>query len=54
MSNGQEGRTYQRFLGLPVAVVVTVLWLVGAVLAGTCALLLYLGGLVLVQTLAGA
>jgi hypothetical protein len=42
MSNGQEGRTYERFLGLPVAVVVGVLWLVGAVLAATCALVLYL------------
>ncbi len=32
--NGLEGRTYERFLQLPVAVVVAVLWLVGAVLAG--------------------
>jgi hypothetical protein len=42
--NGLEGRTYERFLGLPVAVVVVVLWLVGTVLAGTCALAVYLGG----------
>jgi hypothetical protein len=42
--NGLEGRTYERFLQLPVAVVVAVLWLVGAVLAGTCGLVLYLGG----------
>ena len=54
MLNGLEGRTYERFLGLPVAVVVAVLWLVGAVLAGTCALVVYLGGVVLVRTLAGA
>jgi hypothetical protein len=54
MLNGQEGRTYERFLGLPVAVVVSVLWLVGAVLAGTGVLVLYLGGLVLVRALAGA
>ena len=53
MLNGLEGRTYERFLGLPVAVVVAVLWLVGAVFAGTCALVVYLGGVVLVQTLAG-
>ncbi len=53
MSNGLEGRTYERFLGLPVAVVVVVLWLVGTVLAGTCALVVYLGGMVLVRTLAG-
>jgi hypothetical protein len=54
MSNGQEGRTYERFLGLPVAVVVTVLWLVGAVPAGICALVVYLGLLGVVRTLAGA
>ncbi len=33
---------YERFLGLPVAVVLGVLWLVGAVLLGVCALALYL------------
>ena len=27
--NGLEGRTYERFLELPVVVVVAVLWLVG-------------------------
>ena len=54
MSNGLEGRTYQRFLGLPVAVVVTVLWLVGMVLAGTCALVVYLVVLGVVRTLAEA
>ena len=52
--NGQEGRTYKRLLGLPVAVVVTVLWLVGAVIEGTGVLVVYLGGLLLVRTLAGA
>ena len=31
MWNGLEGRTYERFFGLAVAVVVGVLWLVGAV-----------------------
>jgi hypothetical protein len=54
MLNGLEGRTYERFLGLPVAVVVAVLWLVGAVLIDTSVLVVYLGGLVLVRTLAGA
>jgi hypothetical protein len=48
MLNGQEGRMYERFLGLPEAVVVAVLWLVGAVLEGTGVLVLYLGGLALV------
>jgi hypothetical protein len=33
---------YERFLGLPVAVVLGVLWLVGAVLVGACTLALYL------------
>jgi hypothetical protein len=33
--------------------VVAVLWLVGAVLAGMSVLVVYLGGLLLVQTLAG-
>jgi hypothetical protein len=53
MLNGLEGRTYERFLRLPVAVVVAVLWVVGAVLAGMSVLVVYLGGLLLVQTLAG-
>jgi Flp pilus assembly protein TadB len=44
MLNGLESRTYERFLRLPVAVVVAVLWLVGAVLAGMSVLVLYLGG----------
>ena len=47
------GQIFERFLELPVAVVLAVLWVVGAVLEGACALALYLAGLVLVQTLAG-
>ncbi len=45
---------YERFLELPVAVVLAVLWLVGAVLGGMWALGLYLAALVLVRTLVGA
>jgi hypothetical protein len=52
--NGREGRTYERFLGLPASVVVTVLWLVGTMLAGTCALVVYLGVLGVFRMLAGA
>ena len=47
------GQIFEWFLELPVAVVLAVLWVVGAVLEGACALALYLAGLVLVQTLAG-
>jgi len=35
-------RTYERFLGLPVPVVLTVLWLGGWALVGWCAIALYL------------
>ena len=54
MPNDQVGRTFERLLGLPVAVVVTVLWLVGTVLVGTCALVVVLVVLGVVRTLAGA
>ncbi len=43
--NVRVGRPLERFLRLPVAVVVALLWLVGAVLAGMGVLVLYLGGL---------
>jgi hypothetical protein len=33
---------YERFLGLPVVMVLAVLWLAGAALLGACALALYL------------
>jgi hypothetical protein len=36
------GQLYKAFWELSVAVVVAVLWLVGLVLAGTCALVLFL------------
>jgi hypothetical protein len=42
MSNSQLGLAYERFLELPVAVVLAVLWLVGAVIEGTCVLALFL------------
>jgi hypothetical protein len=35
-------RAYERFLELPVPLVLVVLWLAGAALLGTCALALYL------------
>ena len=42
MLNGQVvGQAYGRFLELPLAVVLAVLWLVGAVLEGMCVVALY-------------
>jgi hypothetical protein len=52
--NGQVGRAFEWFLESPIAVVLGVLWVVGAVLEGTGMLVLYLGGLLLVRTLVGA
>ncbi len=36
------GRSYERFLEMPVAFVLVVLWLAGVALMGSCALLVYL------------
>jgi hypothetical protein len=44
MLNGHAGQVYERFLELPVAVVLPVLWLLGAVLEGVCLMaLVYVG-----------
>ncbi len=40
--NGQVGLAYERFWELPVAVVLSVLWLVGAVLEGIGVVALFL------------
>ena len=48
------GRTYERFLELPQAFVLAVLWMVGAALLGSIALALYWTGWVLVQLAAGS
>ena len=42
MSNSQVGLAYERFLELPVALVLVGLWVVGAVIEGTCVLALLL------------
>jgi hypothetical protein len=52
--NDEGGRPFERLLGLPVGVVVALLWVVGVLVIGTGVLVVYLGGLVLVRTLAGA
>ena len=43
------GQYYEQFLELPVPVVLTVMWVVGAVLEGALVAALYWYGLVLVQ-----
>ena len=48
------GRTYERFLGLPPAFVLAVMWVAGAALLGSIALALYWTGWVLVQLVAGS
>jgi hypothetical protein len=47
-------RAYERFLGMPVLVVLAVMWVAGAVLLGSCALALYMVGSLLVRVIAGA
>ena len=53
---GKEGveSAYEWFLELPPAVVLVVLWVAGAVLLGSCALVLYMAGSVVVRSLAGS
>ena len=48
------GRTYERFLELPVVVVLAVMWLAGAALLGSIGLALSWTGWVLVQLVAGS
>ncbi len=45
---------YERFLGLPPAVVVAVLWLAGMALLSSCVLLLWVLGTSLARVVAGA
>ena len=47
------GQAYERFLELPVVVVLAVMWLAGAALLGPVALVLYSAGWVLVRAVAG-
>jgi hypothetical protein len=47
------GQAYERFLELPVVVVLAVMWLAGATLLGSVALALYSVGWVLVRSVAG-
>jgi hypothetical protein len=47
------GQAYERFLELPVVVVLAVMWLAGAALLGSVALVLYSAGWVLVRSVVG-
>jgi hypothetical protein len=42
VSKGPSGEAYARFLKLPQALVIAVIWLMGVVLLGLCGLALYL------------
>jgi hypothetical protein len=48
------GQAYERFLELPVVVVLAMMWLAGATLLGSIALVLYSTVWVLVQAVAGS
>ena len=52
--NSQVGRAYRRFLELPPAVVLSVLWLAGLVLLGSCVLMFYFYVPFVVRLLVGA
>ncbi len=47
------GQPYERFLELPVALMLAVMWVAGVVLMGSGALVLYSVGLVLVRLMGG-
>jgi hypothetical protein len=53
---GKEGvaSAYEGFLEWPPGVVLLVLWVAGVALLGSCALVLYMAGSVLVRSLAGS
>lgn len=52
--SGPIARAYERFLGMPVLVFLAVMWVAGAALLGSCALVLYTVGSHLVPVIAGA
>jgi hypothetical protein len=54
VSGGFIDATYGRFLEMPAAVVLTVLWLAGVALFGSCVLMLYILGSLLVSAVGGA
>ena len=53
-SGGLLGITYEGFLGMPVPVVLTLLWFGGMALLGSCVLALYALAALLAQVVTGA
>ena len=47
-------RAYEGFLEMPVLVVLAVMWVAGAALLSSCALVLYVAGSLLVRAIAGS
>ena len=47
-------RAYDGFLGMPVLVVLAVMWVAGAALLGSCALALWVAGSLLVRAISGS
>ncbi len=45
---------YERFLGMPVLVVLAAMWAAGVAILGSCVLVLYVVGSVLLQAVAGS
>ena len=54
MRKGRIMRAYERFLELPVPIVLAILWLCGVGLVGLCVLALYLCWLLLRAVVVGA
>ncbi len=53
-SGGSLGIAYERFLGMPVPVVLSVMWLGGLALLGSCVLMLYALATLLASVVMGA
>jgi hypothetical protein len=51
-TSGRMAHAYARFLEMPVGVVLALVWLAGAAFLGSCALVLYTVGSVLLRSIA--
>ena len=50
----RSARAYERFLEMPVSVVLALMWVAGAAILCSCVLVLYVVGSVLLQAVAGS